>query len=105
MLKKGAWFVFSTEHPFFRYTSFDMDNYFLTKKVETTWSGFGEEVIMPSYYHSLSSIKEALENSGFVIESIVGPKPTRAFEKVNKKSYDDLMKFPLYVCFKAVKVK
>ncbi len=103
VLKKGAWFVFSTEHPFFRYTYFDIDNYFLTKKVETTWSGFGEEVIMPSYYHSLSSITESLTNSGFVIESIVEPKPTSEFEKLNKKSYDDLMKFPLFICFRVVK--
>ncbi len=105
VLKNGAWFVFSTEHPFFRYTYFDIDNYFNTKKVETTWSGFDKEVIMPSYYHSLSSITEALSKSGFVIENIVEPKPTREFEKANKKGYEDLMKFPLFICFKAVKVK
>ncbi len=105
VLKNGAWFIFSTEHPFFRYKYFDIKNYFNTRKVETEWTGFDEEVIMTSYYHSLSCITEALSNSGFIIERVVEPKPTKEFEKANKEQYDKLMKFPLFICFKAIKVK
>ncbi len=105
VLKDGAWFVFSTEHPFFRYKYFALENYFNTKKVETKWTGFDEEVLMTSYYHSLSTIIEALSNSGFVIERVIEPKPTRDFEKADKKGYDKLMKFPLFICFRAIKVR
>ncbi len=103
LLKKEGWFVFSTEHPFFNYHYFSMDNYFATKKVQADWSGFDEIITMPSYYHSLTTITEALFNSGFVIERIIEPKPTKEFEKANKKTYDELMKFPSFICFKAIK--
>ncbi len=105
VLKEGGWFVFSTEHPFFKYDYFKLDNYFNPKKVETLWTGFDEEVLMTSYYHSLSAITEALSNSGFVIERVVEPKPTKEFENADKKGYDNLMKCPLFICFKAIKVK
>ncbi len=105
VLKEGGWFVFSTEHPFFKYDYFKLDNYFQSKKVTTPWTGFDKEVLMTSYYHSLSSITEALSKNGFMIERVVEPKPTKEFEKVDKKGYDNLMKFPLFICFKAVKVR
>ncbi len=105
LLKKDGWFIFSTEHPFFSYSYFDVGNYFETKKVQTDWSGFDEVVTMTSYYHSLSIITEALSNSGFVIERLIEPKPTKEFEKADKKRYDNLMKFPGFICFKALKIK
>ncbi len=105
LLKKDGWFIFSTEHPFFSYDYFDIENYFETKKVQTDWTGFDEVVTMTSYYHSLSTITEALSNSGFVIERLIEPKPTREFEKADKKRYDNLMKFPVFICFKALKTK
>ncbi len=105
VLKDKAWFVFSMEHPFFSYKYFNIENYFNTKRVETKWTGFDEEVLMTSYYHSLGTITEALSNSGFAIEKVVEPKPIKDFENVDKKGYDKLMKFPLFICFKAVKVR
>ncbi len=104
VLKTNGWFIFSTEHPFFSYKYNNIQNYFETKKVENEWSGFGEIVTMTSYYHSLSCITEALSNSGFIIEKIIEPKPTKDFEKSDKKRYDNLVKFPAFICFKAVKV-
>ncbi len=105
VLKKDGWFVFSTEHPFFRYNYFEIENYFSSKKVEAKWTGFGEDVSMTSYYHSLSYITEALAKSGFVLERLIEPVPTKDFEKADKKRYDKLIKFPLFICFKAVKVR
>lgn len=105
VLKQDGWFIFSTEHPFFSYKHNNIQHYFTTKKVENEWSGFDEPVMITSYYHSLGCITEALYNSGFMIEQMIEPKPTKDFEKVDKKRYDDLMKFPLFICFKAIKVK
>ncbi len=103
-LKKDGWLIFSTEHPFFKYDYYGIKNYFQSRKVESDWKDFGEIITITSYYHSLSKITEALYNSGFIIERIVEPKPTKEFEKVNKKQFDSLMEFPLFICFKAVKI-
>jgi hypothetical protein len=59
---------------------------------------------MPSYYHSLGSISDALTDSGFVIEKILEPKPTNEFKLQDPTGYEKLMKFPLFICIKAKKI-
>lgn len=103
VLRAGGWLVFSTEHPFFSYRYFKIDNYFSTREVHTEWTGFGKVVEMPSYYHSLGSISEALATNGFVTERIVEPLPTKDFEKADPTAYRKLMDFPLFICFRARK--
>ncbi len=101
--KMGGWFVFSTEHPFFSYRYFGIKNYFETRRVSCDWDGFGGSVNMPGYYHSLGSISGALSANGFVIENILEPKPTDKFKEADGRSFEKLMKFPLFICFKAKK--
>lgn len=103
--KKGGWFVFSTEHPFFAYRYFGIKNYFETRRVCCDWDGFGKTVNMPSYYHSLGSISEALSENGFVIEKILEPKPTEKFKEADGHSFEKLMNFPLFICFRAKKIE
>lgn len=103
VIKPGGWFVFSTEHPFFAYRYFGIKNYFETKRVCCDWDGFGGSVAMPSYYHSLGSIADALSRSGFLIEKIVEPKPTEEFREADAHGFEKLMKFPLFICFRAKK--
>jgi len=101
LLKPGGWLVFSTEHPFFSYRYFQIDDYFQTREVSCEWTGFGKPVRMPSYYHSLGSITAALAANGFVIEQIKEPLPTRAFAEADPLGYQKLMSFPLFICFRA----
>jgi ubiquinone/menaquinone biosynthesis C-methylase UbiE len=103
MLKLNGWLVFSTEHPFFSYRFFNIDNYFETKEVSCDWHGFDKVVRMSSYYHSLGEISEALSTNGFLIEKILEPKPIEQFEVADKAGYDKLMKFPLFICMRARK--
>jgi ubiquinone/menaquinone biosynthesis C-methylase UbiE len=103
ILRRGGWFVFSTEHPFFSYRYFNVDNYFETQEVSTDWTGFGVKVHMPSYYHSLGTICGALSNNGFLIEQIVEPKPTEEFRAADPIEYDKRGKFPLFICFRTRK--
>jgi len=103
MLKKGGWLTFSTEHPFFAYRYFNVDNYFETKQVSCEWDGFAKKVRMPSFYHSLGTIADSLTTNGFAIERILEPKPTEKFLEADPKSYEKLMKFPLFICIKARK--
>lgn len=104
VLRPHGWLVVSTEHPFFSYGYFKVANYFITKKVSSVWKGFGKPVRVPSYYHSLGSICEALSENGFLIERVLEPKPKGPFRKEDSKEYQKLMRFPLFLCIKASKL-
>lgn len=101
ILRIGGWFIFSTEHPFFSYRYFKVENYFETKQVSCHWAGFGEKVLMPSYYHSLGTMTEALAGNGFVIERMLEPKPIDEFRARDPEGYQKLLKFPLFICIRA----
>lgn len=103
ILKSGGWFVFSTEHPFFGYTYYGLDNYFDTQAVSSIWNSFHKKIEMPSYYHSLSTITDSLLENNFIIEKILEPLPTLDFKAINPKSHEKLMKFPSFIHFKARK--
>ena len=103
ILKNEGWFVFSTEHPFFSYRYNKIENYYNTKEVSCTWTGFHQPVEMKSYYHSLGTITDALTSNGFVIERILEPKPTDGFAENDREGYNKLLEFPLFICIRAVK--
>jgi len=103
LLRAGGWFVFSTEHPFFSYRYFKLENYYETQEVSCYWTGFGGQVCMPGYYNSLSTICDALSKNGFVIETMIEPKPTEEFRAADPEKYERLMKFPHFMCLKARK--
>lgn len=103
VLKPKGWFVFSTEHPFFSYGHNGIENYYETKEVHCKWKGFKTEVIMKSYYHSLGTITEALTGNGFVIEKMIEPLPLEQFRNADPNGYYKLLKFPLFIFFRAVK--
>lgn len=104
LLRAGGWLVFSTEHPFFSYRYFKLENYFETQEASCQWTGFGKLVCMPCYYHSLGTICEALSKNGFVIETMLEPKPTEEFRAADPERYERLMKFPHFMCIKARKM-
>lgn len=104
ILKPGAWFCFSTEHPFFSYRYFKLENYFETQAVSCQWKGFTDEPItMHSYYHSLSCVTDALLDNGFVIERLLEPKPVAEFEQKHPRGYAERLKFPSFIHFRARK--
>ncbi|NJK96416.1 MAG: methyltransferase domain-containing protein [Bacteroidetes bacterium] len=104
LLRPGAWFVFSTEHPFFTYNYHKFENYFETRQVSYLWKGFGVQSDMPSYYHCMGDLCNALTNNGFVIEKVIEPLPTENFRLADIRHYEELMKFPGFICFKARKI-
>ena len=104
IVKPGAWFCFSTEHPFFSYNYFKLENYFETQSVSCQWKGFtNEPITMNSYYHSLSCITDALLDNGFVIERILEAKPVAEFEQKHSRAYAERLKFPSFIHFRARK--
>ena len=105
ILKSKGWFVFSTEHPFFSYKYFNIENYYNTKEISCTWTGFDKPVVMKSFYHSLGTITNALTDNGFVIEKIDESLPTEDFEKSDPIGYKKLLYFPLFIFFRARKMR
>lgn len=59
--------------------------------------------MMKSYYHSLGSICESLTKNGFLIETILEPKPIDKFKAADPAGYEKLMNFPLFICIRAIK--
>lgn len=103
VLKPGGWLVFSTEHPFNAYQYHDLSNYYKTQPVTTVWRGFGEPVEVPSYYHSLAAMTEPLSRNGFWIERIIEPLPDPSFANADRENYEELLNFPGFIFFRAVK--
>jgi SAM-dependent methyltransferase len=105
VLRPEGLFVFSTAHPFGDYAYFKLENYFAVQAVGAHWSGFGDEpVYVPGYFHPLGAVCEGLWRAGFVIERLVEPLPTEEFKRADPKHYEELMKLPAFMCFRARKV-
>jgi SAM-dependent methyltransferase len=104
VLKPNGWVVFSTEHPFFAYDFFKIDNYFETRPVSCVWSGFNDtQIEMHSYYHSLGCICDALTANGYCIERVLEAKPTPEFRKQDPEGYERRLRFPSFIHFRARK--
>lgn len=104
VLRPGGYFVLSVSHPFFDYTYFKSDNYFETELVGSEWRGFGTvKVHMPSFRRSLEATINPLLESGFGLERILEPKPTKEFEAADPKHYQELQERPSFLCIRARK--
>ena len=103
VLRSHGSFVFSVGHPFFDFTYFKTDDYFVTEQVECEWRGFGVTVTMPSYRRSLSTLINTLLDAGFELRQIIEPKPTARFKELDPERYEKLMRQPAFLCVKARK--
>lgn len=104
VLRTGGHFVFSVQHPFFEYIYFKAENYFKTERVSCRWRGFaGVEVEMPSYRRPLGELLNPLLETGFRVERIVEPLPTDEFKAADPKHYEELSRFPAFICIRARK--
>ncbi len=101
VLREGGHLVFSTGHPAFEAEFFATDDYFSIEKVECTWSGFGIEVVMPSYRRSLEATLMPLLETGFEIERLLEPRPTEDFRAADPKRFERLMHRPSFLCIRA----
>jgi SAM-dependent methyltransferase len=104
VLRPGGYFVLSVTHPFFDYTYFKSDNYFETELVGSEWRGFGTvRVRMPSFRRSLEATINPLLESGFGLERMLEPKPTKEFAAADPKHYQELQERPSFLCIRARK--
>lgn len=103
VLKPNGMLVISIEHPFNEYNYFQSSNYFGIEQVRCTWKGFGKPVEMNSFRRPLSECLRPLTENGFLIDTLVEPKPTQEFEQLEPKRYKELLAFPAFMCIRAIK--
>jgi SAM-dependent methyltransferase len=104
LLPKGGILVFSMEHPYAKYDDHrETSNYLDVELVEYKWTGFGKPVTVPSYRRPMSDVVNPLIRAGFVLEQILEPTPTEAFEQEDPEEYESLSRSPGFLCIRARK--
>ncbi len=97
ILRGGGKLLFSTHHPTMDYLLFRTKSYFTTELVEDQWR-IGK---VRFYRRPLTSMIDALANSGFVIERIVEPRPTEEFRQAKPEDYEKLSTQPWFIVIRA----
>ncbi len=103
VLKPGGHFVFSVGHAFADFQYFKSEEYFATEQVSSIWRGFGEAVRVPTYRRPLSEQIRPLLAAGFILEVLHEPQPTEDFMHADPEHYAELMRQPVFICFRAQK--
>ena len=107
VLAPGGTLVFSSGHPFadflFCRDRLGLDvNYFDVELFEARWGGFGEpRPLVRSFRRSLSDILNPLARAGFVLDTILEPRPIAGFEELDADSYARLLREPGFLCVRA----
>lgn len=104
VLKPGGSFVFSIHHPFAevfvdseeRAYPFKVAKYFHQEKYEWGMAG----MVLESFHHTFEAISKASSKSGFIIESIVEPRPRIESETINPDAYRETRDYPKFCLFK-----
>jgi SAM-dependent methyltransferase len=104
LLRPSGYFIFSVTHPFFDYIYFKSNDYFKTELVSCEWRGFENvRVEMPSFRRPLGELLNPLAEAGFRLEKLIEPLPTNEFKEADPKHYEELSRFPAFMCIKARK--
>jgi SAM-dependent methyltransferase len=100
VLTPDGWLVLSTHHPATEAQRYDSANYFETEPVEEVWSWVGK---VRFYRRPLTAIVAALTDAGFVIDSLIEPRPTDEFREAKPEDYARLLKQPEFLMIRARK--
>ena len=103
ILRPGGTFLFSCGHPDFDAEYFKTTAYFEIEQVECEWTGFGEQVVMPSFRRPLQEIIMPVIDAGLQLIQILEPKPTEDFRRSDFFRYKNLMYRPGFLCVAARK--
>ncbi|GMW01187.1 MAG: methyltransferase [Candidatus Hydrogenedentota bacterium] len=103
VLKADGRIVFSMSDPYNNYRYYKLDSYFETVVKGCYWKGFGDPVYVPCVCRPLSEILNPLSEAGFVLDRIHEPRPTEEFQRANPGEYDQLTRYPVFLCVRARK--
>lgn len=83
---------------------FKKENYFAQELIEDEWSGFkGKKIKVRFYRRSLHSMADTLNKTGFTIENIIEPRPTKECQKLYPQDYQKLSTKPWFLIVLASK--
>ncbi len=100
VLKPEGVLVFSTHHPFNDWKLFNKEDYFAIELLEDEWKDVGKVAF---YRRPLTSMSKDLASTGFLVEQILEPQPTKDFQRVDPNGYDLVSKTPWFIVIRAVK--
>jgi SAM-dependent methyltransferase len=103
VLKEAGILIISVEHPMVDHSRWGAKNYFSVELLESVWSALGDPVIVRFFRRPLQAIIDPLANSGFVVERLVEPRPTEAFEAADPETYEKLSRQPGFLSIRARK--
>jgi len=103
LLRAGGLLIFSMEHPCSKWRASAAGNYLDVEEFSFTWSGFGEPVRMPSYRRPLQETLNSLAETGFRLDRALEPLPTEEFRRAAPADYEKLLRFPLFLCIRAIR--
>jgi SAM-dependent methyltransferase len=78
-----------------------------TRVIETPWLGFGdvssEGRRITCYHHTTADYFGAIRSAGLTITDLIEPRPPAGFAAKNPDRYNEAMRVPVYLIFRAVK--
>jgi SAM-dependent methyltransferase len=98
VLRPGGWLLFSTHHPMLEAVRLGTRRYFEVEPVADVWERIGP---VRYYRRSLTATADDLAAAGFLIERMVEPYPTEAFRAAKPEAYEDLLRAPAFLLFRA----
>jgi len=101
VLKPNGRLVVSMEHPFYEYLYYKSDRYFDVEPVKCVWKGFDKPVEIHSFRRPLTLCIMPFLQNGFHINEILEPLPTSEFAIHDVKHFEELTKFPAFLCISA----
>ena len=105
ILKLNGEIIISTHHPLMEFTYFNREDYMAIELLEDTWDMGDEKINVQFYRRPLSKLLQPLIDSGFYIENITEPEPTKEFKEKLPEIYERLLKRPNFLFIKARKIK
>jgi SAM-dependent methyltransferase len=104
LLKINGELIFSIHHPLMEVMYFKTENYMEMELLEDEWTMGEEKIKVPFYRRPLNKILQPLIDSGFHIENVLEPKPTKEFKEKLPEAYEKLLKRPNFLFIKARKL-
>lgn len=104
VLKPSGLFVASFSHPDTDWDRRFRGDYFAIEQAEATWSGFGEpKPVIKFYRRPLGKMLNPLVEAAFHLDYFHEHRPTAAFKETAPEDYDELMKNPGFLAWRAIK--
>jgi len=99
VLAPGGWLVFSTHHPLMEVVRLSVANYFEVEQITDHWDAIGT---VRFFRRSLSEMSRSLAEAGLRIDRIVEPVPGEEFRRAKPEAYEQLLRVPVFILFRAI---